>query len=385
MKRILLIVVGACIILAGIVYYFSPQFVSPAREPLYGAYQASDLVTHTNYENAQALEITKDPLETIRMVNQLGVSGSLKKLHEESQETDGICHTGAHRVGVAAFELFGERAFSMCDSSCHFGCVHGAMDRLVSEEGATQLLSSVQKYCSAFDTHFYQYSCFHGSGHGFLTSSNYDLPAAIDGCRLLDTTRAQDACIEGVFMENVMAGGGESSGADQNWLSRDDLYFPCTLFNDDPQVTRWCYDVQAQWIIKVLKDSSQVRDECLDAPGNGAQACLGNLAKATSFQRWHVPERTVTFCRELPMEYQEHCLIEASRLALQAYDRDFTGQGTAFCKGMTDLDAKEICVRTQSETVGEMYALDEERITVCNLFEEQYRAQCLTTARTISL
>jgi|CXWL01.1.fsa_nt_gi hypothetical protein len=339
-----------------------------------------------DYEEAQVFLVVKDSSETIHMVEQIGVSRVLQKLRAESESVEGLCHLEAHAVGVAAYTLYGESAYTKCDSSCHFGCYHGAMDRMVEEEGTSELIKTVETLCSSFDTAFDRYSCFHGSGHGILTSAKYDLIAALESCRLLSSEEARDGCFEGVFMENYDAGGGKSSGAKINWLSAIDVHFPCTKFSEGDPVLRWCYDTQARWFLKMSgKDVAKAAAECMRAPEEAVPKCLGSIAKYTIDRRFDNPAVTEAFCLSVPEKYFEACIGAAATFTMFVFDRDQSGAGVEICKHMNNDGAKRVCYAYETEAIQDLYPSVAERADICRFFESPYDDVCVKRVENESL
>ncbi|MBX9765522.1 hypothetical protein K2X83_02685 [Patescibacteria group bacterium] len=375
---------GAPALCAGAVFFALFIFFSTPTTnitPKFGLYAGKNLSTTTDFSNAQVSRVILAPLDSLFLVHQLGVEETLKKLVEQAKfNNHGVCHFPAHKTGEAAYNLYGADAISKCDSSCHFGCVHGVMERIVAEEGGTKLIQLVQEQCSQYDTAFDRYSCFHGSGHGILTAANFDVEDGINTCLGLPSGEAQDGCFEGVFMENFDSGGGKSSGAERSWVSKEDIHFPCSAFTGNPRITHWCYTIQAHWFRKVYNDDlTRVTAECLRAPEDGIPGCIGDIGKYILSEHMGEPRFIEEYCASVPHRYYESCISISSRLMLQHYDRDPTGQGVQFCVQMKEERAKALCYRVQSETLVEMYPTISEREHICRLFEGSYVEACLVT------
>jgi len=346
-------------------------------EPLYGPYGAGDLVTYKNYELESATATTADDLETMRMINQIGLARTLEKIVEEAKgQPDTLCHLPAHVVGRAAFDLVGVKVFEGCDLSCHSGCYHGALEKLAASSDPLELFDQARALCSARETVFDRYQCFHGIGHGFMLFSHYKLDEALDACRTLGTNPARDACYGGVFMENL-AGDGSIVGATVRRVSDTDLHYPCSALGNDPTAQQWCYDLQGgRFLFVNQNDFAAASKECLNAPASMQATCFKSLGRSSASGNLDTPQVTEQFCSTVPSAYYDECIVGGSKLAIDFPGPDPDGGAVRFCKGLSSSVAKKVCYDRYTQSLNEMLSSREERLAVCAMFESPYDTSC---------
>ena len=126
-------------------------------------------------------------------------------------QTKGViseCHLLAHAVGedlYARAESDAATGFAACSDKCVQGCYHGFMSRLLpSQVKRDDLSARIGTLCASVRGEPIAHKqCVHGIGHGLLTHGYLSRREAIDICRRLGSPLETDACLDGVFMENM--------------------------------------------------------------------------------------------------------------------------------------------------------------------------------------
>ncbi|MBX9765523.1 hypothetical protein K2X83_02690 [Patescibacteria group bacterium] len=348
-----------------------------------GKYSYSDLVTSKDYRTESAREATLNELDTLRMVYQIGVSEALRRSASDTEGGSLIrCHTAGHYIGRAGVDLFGVDALRQCDVSCHSGCYHGVMERLGQDENGSQLLKSLIGYCAGLPTEFEQYQCFHGMGHGYMLFSGLDLDQSLRACEETGSESAKFSCYGGVFMENVQQGSGEPGvvghlpGAEK-LLSRSDLQYPCTRFISNVPALQMCYNTLVTWIKKALEDDvSAVIETCLEAPEVGRPWCFRSFGRSFAGGDFQFPDRSEHYCGLVPEPYRDDCITGVSKLAVDFYGIDHSGQSVAFCKGLAKREFKEICYNHFTMRLPELFLRETDRLSLCERFESPFNESC---------
>ncbi|MEK9176819.1 MAG: hypothetical protein AAB923_00830 [Patescibacteria group bacterium] len=333
----------------------------------------------SSYDNADIPEVIRDGGETTRMIKKLGLPKTLTLIaHSPAYEFNGgECHAAMHAVGRAAFDLIGIKAFEQCDTSCFSGCYHGVLQELAVRSGSAGLVNEIRILCDARPTVFERYQCFHGSGHGFLLSDDYDIRAALGTCESFGTDVARDSCYEGVFMESL-TGDPEAAGVlGIEEASRADPHFPCTLFAGNESVQAACYKYQPSRFLENFEmDYAAASAECLRAPAYARAECFKRLGQHAATDVADPPRSAERFCTSVPSEYFEDCIRGGLRQAIVFPGVDPDGGAVSFCRGLASSGAKRACYKDYGRYLADMFPEREVRLRICGMFEAPYDLEC---------
>jgi len=344
-----------------------------------------ELASSKDYETESVYHYVYDDVEIRKVVNQLGVRRTMEKILKESNNGSTFdCHIGAHYVGRASYDLFGEKAFSECTPGCHSGCYHGTMEALFWDAGPSTV-SRVKNLCNSFDDEFSRQQCFHGAGHGLLALSEYDLPEAIKTCDEAGGDEKKTSCYGGVFMENVMTAVGLSAGIDAHtteWLSFDDLQFPCNILGGNKEAQKVCYEMQTSWMLAVLSfDYEKVISLCTQVPSGMQDACFTSIGRDVGGTTLRNAEKTETLCAMVPSEYFPTCIIGTVNTVIDFWGPNLEDESIAFCEAFQRGDARDICYSRMVERAPDLFNDRDRRGTFCALLPEHYRDRCSVSIR----
>lgn len=370
-----LIIGGAvlCVVFAGLAVHRIA-----AGAPAYGRYTAADLISFTDYSHADMTKIIPNELETMRMISQQGLPKTLDELSESSAYANnpGLCHDAAHAVGRAAFDFLGAKAFSECTTACFSGCYHGAFQRMsVRTESEGAMLEEVRTLCSALPTTFERDQCFHGSGHGLLLYTNYNLEKALDACKTLGVGPEPGWCYGGVFMEDL--GAGPPSAIFDGGAVPEDLHAPCDQVGNDKRAIKWCYQLQPDIFLRAYdNDYAKASAECMKAPEFARGDCFKRLGQLSGVDTPNPPGYTERFCATVPSDYYEDCIIGGVRQIVDFYGTNVGTRVADFCKGLSSDTAKKICYTEYAERMKDLFNDESARTKLCGDFEPPYNASC---------
>lgn len=327
-------------------------------------------------------QIVKNEGFLTNVLQQIGIKEAMIKLRDESSGgSDFDCHQEAHEIGRIGYKIYREKAFQMCDASCHSGCYHGAMETFLSENGTADLNKSIERICNSFDTHFGRFECLHGVGHGVLAYLDYDLPEAISECEKLDGSFAQSSCFGGMFMENILTGQGLGAGKRDHgtsWVNREDPYFPCNKIKDSPDLQYQCYQMQTSWMLTIFAyDFALVAKACLAVPQDYISVCFKSFGRDAAGQTLRNPEGIVKLCNSVPRtkDYYEQCVIGAVNVIVDFWGPDLKNQATALCRALPE-QGKKACYEIVAGRLPDLFQSSEEAREICYNFEEAYRYLC---------
>lgn len=348
----------------------------------FGKFKSSDLESKTDYESVNMLSIAYDALEIRRAVSQLGLQRVMEKLVEDSHEGyTNQCHSEAHYVGHAAYDLLRERAFVECNESCHSGCYHGAMEALFWDVAPSELTQKIQDTCLSLETPFEIFQCFHGSGHGFLAFTGYDVPKALEQCEKLGTREATSSCYGGIFMENVVAGLGlapGNTGHVTEWLSWDDPLYPCDLYTNNQDAAERCYEMQTSWMLVIFtQDYDKVVDACLGAEESMIPICFRSFGRDVTGNFLRKPEDIIPYCDKVPDPYYPSCIYGAVSTTINFWGSDIGIRAAEFCEAVDKPTGKDACYDRFIERVPFIFATEDAQIEACDtISEEPYHERC---------
>jgi hypothetical protein len=184
-----------------------------------------------------------------------GILAMRALMAEASLEAGGVsdCHAVAHMIGVASYyALSGDFARSLAEggSECESGYYHGLVAAEVEirpVSGPEELGSRTALACREHSEGLVRIECYHGIGHAAEHLYDYETPIALRSCVVMneiivaagdpeaDRLSALHSCTQGVFMENVQAGGGPG----QRWIKSDDPIYPCEEFSEELGASCW--------------------------------------------------------------------------------------------------------------------------------------------------
>jgi len=341
-----------------------------------------ELFSSHDYESETIFHYTFDDIEIRKVVFQLGVTRTMEKILEESDGGTAFdCHIAAHYVGRAAYDVFGVSALKECNASCHSGCYHGAMEALFWERGVSETTAHVNKVCSAFDSLFARSQCYHGSGHGFLALSDYDVPGALTQCESLGDVDATDSCYGGVFMENIVTAvglGAGLTGHSTDWLSLTDMDYPCDTLNGSPGAQKKCYGMQTSWMfVLAANDYEKVIDACRRAPTTMIPECFRGFGRDSAGNSLRSPEVLDISCSSVPEEFRPACILGGVDVVIDFWGTELHDQVSRFCDALSE-NARADCYQRLIERIPDVFSDMKKQGEVCTTMQSPYSEQCLS-------
>ena len=234
-------------------------------------------------------------------------------------------HHIAHHIGHETAMDFGAtaEALALCPDSYNYGCMHGFFQHALgmgtlSNTDAARICDRLQG--PAYPGKTWQ-SCYHGFGHGVMLYAGYDIPKALAVCDTLQSRTAQEACWQGVFMENV------DVALEGDWkkgsFSHDDPLAPCDQLDAKYQFE--CYSNQSGWLMRFYhNDVGQAAQACLRAAPDSIHPCMETIGLITTSPSWQARllgqdrlrgsflENAWALCRKFPADSVDQCVVGAT-------------------------------------------------------------------------
>ncbi|MDP2593829.1 MAG: cupredoxin domain-containing protein [bacterium] len=312
----------------------------------------------------------EDGAELRNLVALLGPSDYLRRIYEEGNATGQSCHSAAHILGRASFEVFGNNMFQRCSAECHSGCYHGATEAYFSTYGTQNLEKSLNTICNSDLNAFFSHQCLHGVGHGLMAWENYDLPGALTDCDTLST--GHESCYTGVFMENIAGGLAKAEGHFTQYLS-EDPHYPCSIVDDKYRSS--CYFLQTSRMIHLYNgDFSKIAAACKAAPEDMRPFCFQSMGRDAGGTLYNIAEPVVATCANATGSDYTDCLTGAIHNLL--WDPTQEQETLLFCSSLTQRADKELCYRLMTERAPEVFALERGVDEFCTKIESDYQYLC---------
>jgi plastocyanin len=334
----------------------------------------------TKLEGIKMMEIAHDKEELYYWLKLLGAQEAMQMVLAEADGGSLIdCHTEAHQLGRAAFDIYGARVFSEGDSSCHSGFYHGAMETFLAKNGTENLDQKIKELCEIFDTRFGLFECLHGVGHGVLAYEDYDLSQAINVCGELEGSFAQSSCYGGMFMENIVTGQGNGAipGHETDWVNRTDPHFPCNAISQDRTVQVQCYQMQTSWMLTQNSyNFGRVAEICQATPESMIPVCFKSLGRDAAGHTLRNPDKIVDICgKVIGTEYYDECIYGAVNVIVDFWGEKLEGQASELC-GLLVESEKLACYQVLAGRLPGLFNLPAERLSICNTFEPEFQWLC---------
>jgi len=150
-------------LIAGSIMVFGPSLIGP-RVADCGGHSANDYSCYQKrYQD---------------LVYNSGIEAAFTDLKDEFTKEQFVkvsCHQLTHVIGRAAANLYGDdvaSTYSRGDDFCGSGYYHGAMETIVANIGAENILDEADNICAdprEHQSHSLNHrNCAHGMGHGFM-------------------------------------------------------------------------------------------------------------------------------------------------------------------------------------------------------------------------
>lgn len=196
------------------------------------------------------------------------------------------CHPVVHALGRETFRIKKtvHDSFAACDQTCHSGCYHGAMERFLRGDAASddeaghlsleELSAKSASACDPNEPARFHFQCLHGLGHALVFFSDYDLRGALTACDSQPDAWSRSSCYGGAFMENVF-----SATPEKRDLSPTDYHYPCNAL--DPKYRNDCYMMQTTRMAEMGLAAHALFAECRNA-GDYRYTCMQSIGRDLS-------------------------------------------------------------------------------------------------------
>ncbi len=273
-----------------------------------------------------------------------GPAPTMKVLVAAAERVHTDCHNRAHQFGRISYEEFGDEVLKLNLPECHSGFYHGAIEAYFRKNGTDKLKEKLSFICPDSLNLFFMHQCRHGLGHGLMAWSNYDLPATLDFCNMIDDDGGKSSCRTGAFMENIVGSLAESDearalGHFTKFLSADPLY-PCTIVKDEYKAD--CYFLQTDRMYQLRRDFRAIAEGCAAAPDEYKYTCYPSMGRTISGLTRGRPAEALEGCRLIKDHtYRVQCIDAVAKD--QLWDPSGTDAGIVFCGMVPPEDGQHEC------------------------------------------
>ncbi|OGF82518.1 hypothetical protein A3B18_00910 [Candidatus Giovannonibacteria bacterium RIFCSPLOWO2_01_FULL_46_13] len=280
---------------------------------------------------------TKTPVEALALATKLGNENSTILLS---------CHPVVHAIGRETFlqKKTVHDSFAACDQTCHSGCYHGAMERFLRGELASEdqnahiseeeVKEKTKSACDLNQPLRFRFQCLHGLGHALMFFLDYDLEGSLGSCDAYPDGWSRSSCYGGVFMENVF-----TASPEKRDLSATDYHYPCSKLAD--QYKADCYMMQTTRMSEMGLNTDRLFEECKKA-ANYRLLCMQSIGRDLSNDaRIGAPKPVAEKCEKVSSEDRQAC-TRGVVYALE--DNTWDGKyGFPFCAAFTSAEDQKYC------------------------------------------
>ncbi len=369
---------------------------SPLSHRAPGTLDGTAVAAECRGSDGERLACWSQALERTLKENGLGAAFTLLADLSATEPLFGkSCHDFAHRLGIAAYDIFAKRSdleFNLTAKTmyCSFGFYHGFMETLVAKTGDFKKAS---EFCAYVDAKLSDQApnallaCYHGIGHGFTEmqgehawqDAHAIISRALEQCE--DTTAGNRhylfLCATGVFDSVAIAYYNNLYGLT---MKKDD---PLRICYGQPEVYKApCYKEMMTAIIWLgnytLAESAPYVEKFVEQP----YAPLSIQALADSSIRWVLaqkgePAESLSVCRSLRPDLRLPCVRGLAEGFLQFGPPEKEHEGAlAFCRSPF-LSPEETGVCFQGVLFYAVQKYPREKVReICGTVEPQYREFC---------
>ena len=290
-------------------------------------------------------------------------------------------HTLAHVVGRMTAQHIGMdgEAFLRCPSSFDYGCVHGFLE--ISLANSPSPADAIRKVCENMPEKpsIGRANCYHGSGHGVMMNTSYNLDEALMIC---DQLPDMYSCWSGVFMEN-------NSGynrildlyPEHNSFDEYDLLAPCNVVEEKYRST--CFRLHILYLGNILQyDLDATVVACLSA-GEYVDDCVFGFGWHILFENlqdaflpgttMNFIEKSIYLCDSFPEQYRGICYSPAINQSTVSYGAE---RSFEFCRKVEKQYVRD-CYREIGRRLDDILLHQDEKSEICMLVPAEYRDDCL--------
>ena len=291
------------------------------------------------------------------IVDRQGVAAAfadLKAGYAADAQMQRLCHAITHAIGQAAVRKYSgvAEAFRYGDNACGSGYYHGVLQGVALTLGRTRLLSDLDAVCAGVPgkerKSLDYFNCVHGLGHAIMAVTDDDLFEALRDCDGLTGPMEQNACANGVFMENLIVDGAHG-GHYSKYLKPSEPLYPCSAVGEKYKTE--CFDMQTSYALGVERgDFAKVFALCADVGVPYRAACYQSLGRdAATISLNQVPGTVARCALGTDREQQANCVVGAVLDFVYYYHSD--GQANQLCAAV-DAALQDVCRSTTAKVVG---------------------------------
>ncbi len=279
---------------------------------------------------------------------------ALKTGYGADPEMQRLCHAITHAIGQAAMAQYGDvaAAFRYGDNACGSGYYHGVMQGFALTRGRTNLLSDLDAVCAGVPgkerKSLDYFNCVHGLGHAVMAVRDDALFDALHDCDGLTGAMEQNACVNGVFMENLIVDGAHG-GHYSKYLKPGEPLYPCTAVAEKYKTE--CFDMQTSYALGAVQgDFAKVFALCAGVGMPFRNNCYQSLGRdAATISRDQVSPTVATCNLGRGHDQRAYCVLGAVLDFVYYYHSD--EQAKALCAAV-DADLRGGCRSAIARLVG---------------------------------
>ena len=273
---------------------------------------------------------------------------ALFKKNENVKEVYARCHEVTHflsRNELTKVKTI-PAVYASCDSTCHGGCYHGALEQNLKDKqiafGSNQVPAEISRLCEevkSSDKPIIYYECLHGLGHAAMFVTDMDIPASLQLCDQLQEEGQRIRCYSGAFMENSSS----STNIDHpgRFIKADDPLYPCTIL--ETKYLSTCYRYQSSYFALLTKnDWQKTAALCLQVPKEYQRECFQTIGtNQVGFTQ--DTEVMKADCAKMPTKAFKATCLQGIVISLVYRFVGDSNRIVSFCSSISDGEDRNAC------------------------------------------
>jgi plastocyanin len=298
------------------------------------------------------------------------------------------CHIIAHGIGWATYDkdpANWKKNVSQMNSACSYGGVHGVIEQYSASGNGNIKKSEVASVCGDRPS----WGCLHGMGHVLLVQAGNDIEKAIDLCGAIEKEGRRHHCLNGVYMEHMIAQnlyehGLASEERRRYWYQGfEEFEKMCRAATGEGALSCWKEIIHAA-AMHFDADAPKVFNFCETAQNQeAAKLCRRHALDDVVSRKHYDLIGSKYMCGLAPaydVDFKKYCLRNLAMGAISNLPPGPTNPAMGYCK-VIENEYKEDCYQAIGAALGNLKLGVQARARICANVPADYRNNCANGGR----
>ncbi len=304
---------------------------------------------------------------------------------KEIDRTATNCHFIVHGIGWGTYKRSPDDIRNLTASmgaACAYGAVHGLLEQYIAALPDEKLTKgAIKDICGDGPP----LACVHGIGHIILVEVKDNLDEAVELCSAFQHPEHYQMCLNGAYMEHMIAGGLASEGLvpysrRYYWYKHIDEFEELCRSLEGRRATACWTEITHATSIKFKNDPKKMFDFCNTAQSiEATKRCrLHSLNDLVITRRYNLSliKHACTIKQQDDPTFEEECYRYLVAIKLSYYPTKESADIIDYCLSL-DKKFHNSCLSKISELLGEIKAKKEVLFDLCQNAPTGYRKICM--------